>query len=74
MKFAFLAFSEVNPDNVSVYAQTHKRSAPAQPCAMFQKRSFLVQVAARAEETVREKGYEQRSESEFGRHIEGEMD
>jgi hypothetical protein len=29
-KFAFLAFSEVNPDNVSVYAQKYKRSAPMQ--------------------------------------------
>jgi hypothetical protein len=36
-KFAFLAFSEVNPDNVAVYTQTHKLSAPAQPCAVFQK-------------------------------------
>jgi hypothetical protein len=36
MNFAVLAFSEVNPDNVSVYAQKHKRSAPVQPCVCIE--------------------------------------
>jgi hypothetical protein len=35
-----LAFSEVNPDNISVYAQTHKRSAPVQPCAVSKATVF----------------------------------
>ncbi len=51
-KFAFLAFSEVNPDNVSVYAQTHKRSAPAQPCAVSQNRPSLLKKSLSARPAV----------------------
>jgi hypothetical protein len=40
MKFAFLAFSEVNPDNVSVYAQNTQAERPGAALCVYQKRSF----------------------------------
>jgi hypothetical protein len=41
-KFPFLVFSEVNPDNVSVCAQTHKRSAPLQPCVCAENDPYSI--------------------------------
>jgi hypothetical protein len=44
-KFAVLAFSEVNPDNVSVYVQNTQAEHPGAALCMYRKGSFLIQYA-----------------------------
>jgi hypothetical protein len=46
MKFAFLAFSEVNPDNVSVYAQNTQAERPGAALCVYQKDRFWAKAAS----------------------------